>query len=117
MRTPDLAASNVEKIAGLFPHCVTEAHDADGALQRKIDWDLLRQELSSDLIQGAEERYRLDWPGKRQALYTGNMPINKTLRPCRSDSVDFDRSENLETSEQSRFASSISLWRDFEETQ
>ena len=60
-----------------------------------IDWDLLRQELSSDLIQGAEERYRLDWPGKRQALYTGNMPINKTLRPCRSDSVDFDRSENL----------------------
>ena len=95
MRTPDLAASNVEKIAGLFPHCVTEAHDADGALRRMIDWDLLRQELSSDLIQGAEERYRLDWPGKRQALYTGNMPINKTLRPCRSDSVDFDRSENL----------------------
>ena len=95
MRTPDLAASNVEKIAGLFPHCVTEAHDADGALRRMIDWDLLRQELSSDLVQGAEERYRLDWPGKRQALYTGNMPINKTLRPCRSDSVDFDRSENL----------------------
>ena len=95
MRTPDLASANVEKIAGLFPHCVTEAHGADGELQRKIDWDLLRQELSSDLIQGAEERYRLDWPGKRQALYTGNMPINKTLRPCRSDSVDFDRSENL----------------------
>ena len=95
MRTPDLASVNVEKIAGLFPHCVTEAHGADGELQRKIDWDLLRQELSSDLIQGAEERYRLDWPGKRQALYTGNMPINKTLRPCRSDSVDFDRSENL----------------------
>ena len=95
MRTPDLASANVEKIAGLFPHCVTEAHDADGALRRMIDWDLLRQELSSDLIQGAEERYRLDWPGKRQALYTGNMPINKTLRPCRSDSVDFDRSENL----------------------
>ena len=95
MRTPDLASANVEKIAGLFPHCVTEAHDADGALRRMIDWDLLRQELSSDLVQGAEERYRLDWPGKRQALYTGNMPINKTLRPCRSDSVDFDRSENL----------------------
>ena len=95
MRTPDLASVNVEKIAGLFPHCVTEAHGADGELQRKIDWDLLRQELSSDLVQGAEERYRLDWPGKRQALYTGNMPINKTLRPCRGDSVDFDRSENL----------------------
>ena len=95
MRTPDLASANVEKIAGLFPHCVTEAHDADGALRRKIDWDLLRQELSSDLVEGAEERYRLDWPGKLQALYTGNMPINKTLRPCRGDSVDFDRSENL----------------------
>ena len=95
MRTPDLAASNVEKIAEIFPHCVTEAHGADGELQRKIDWDLLRQELSSDLVEGVEERYRLDWPGKRQALYTGNMPINKTLRPCRSDSVDFDRSENL----------------------
>ena len=112
MRTPDLASANVEKIAGLFPHCVTEAHGADGELQRKIDWDLCSvvaliyqlcwlknktqpQVMSSDLIQGAEERYRLDWPGKRQALYTGNMPINKTLRPCRSDSVDFDRSENL----------------------
>ena len=95
MRTPDLASANVEKIAGLFPHCVTEAHGADGELQRKIDWDLLRQELSSDLVEGAEERYRLDWPGKLQALYTGNMPINKTLRPCRGDSVDFDRSENL----------------------
>ena len=95
MRTPDLAASNVEKIAEIFPHCVTEAHGANGELQRKIDWDLLRQELSSDLVEGVEERYRLDWPGKRQALYTGNMPINKTLRPCRGDSVDFDRSENL----------------------
>ena len=95
MCTPDLAASNVEKIAEIFPHCVTEAHGANGELQRKIDWDLLRQELSSDLVEGVEERYRLDWPGKRQALYTGNMPIDKTLRPCRSDSVDFDRSENL----------------------
>ena len=62
-----------------FLHCVTEAHGADGELQRKIDWDLLRQELSSDLVQGAEERYRLDWPGKLQAC---TRAICLLAKPC-----------------------------------
>ena len=55
----------------------------------------MRQELSGNLIKGNEERYQFTWPGKKQAILTANAPINKTLRPCREDSVDFDKTENL----------------------
>lgn len=96
MHTPDLVAENVEKIAELFPGCVTEAKDEQtGQLTRKIDFDQLRQELSDHIVEGPCERYHLDWPGKREALLAANAPIAKTLRPCREESVDFDTTKNL----------------------
>jgi len=108
LHSPDLTAGNIAKIAELFPNCVTEVHDNDprnlsssfnlhnsSFLKHAIDFDLLRQELSADLVEGPQERYRLDWPGKREALATANAPIAKTLRPCREESVDFDTTKNL----------------------
>ena len=86
---------NVSKIAALFPNCVTEAKDENGGIVHKIDFDMLRQELSSSLVEGREERYQFTWPDKRQAVLTANAPINKTLRPCREESVDFDSTQNL----------------------
>lgn len=99
MHSPDLIEANIAKLADqvakLFPHCVTEARDAKGELARRIDFDLLRQELSSSIVDGPQERYQLNWPGKREALLTANAPIAKTLRPCREESVDFDTTRNL----------------------
>lgn len=90
LQTPDLVNENFEKLADLFPNCVTES--ADGKV---IDFDLLKQELSHAVIEGNRERYRLEWPGKREAIVTANLPTTKTLRPVREDSVDFDNTENL----------------------
>lgn len=90
LHTPDFVSKNIEKLAALFPHCVTET--AEG---RKIDFDMLQQELSNDIVEGNRERYRLEWPGKREAIVTANLPSTKTLRPVREDSVDFDNTENL----------------------
>ena len=95
MHTPDLTSENVEKIAALFPNCVTEATDENGKLTRAIDFDQLRQELSGTIVEGPRERYHLDWPGKREAILAGNAPIAKTLRPCRDESVDFETTKNL----------------------
>lgn len=95
LHTPDLTAENIEKIAALFPNCITEAHDEDGTLTRSVDFDQLRQELSTSIVEGPRERYHLDWPGKREALLAANAPIAKTLRPCREESVDFDTTRNL----------------------
>lgn len=95
LHTPDLTAANVERIAALFPNCVTEAADEKGNLKRSIDFDLLKQELSADLVEGPQERYRLDWPGKREALALANTPVALTLRPCRNESVDFEDTQNL----------------------
>ncbi len=95
LHSPDLTAGNIAKIAALFPNCVTEAKGEGDSLKPAIDFDLLRQELSADLVEGPQERYRLDWPGKREALATANAPIAKTLRPCREESVDFDTTKNL----------------------
>ncbi|MDD9722347.1 site-specific DNA-methyltransferase [Sulfitobacter sp. PR48] len=95
MHSPDLTAQNVERIAALFPGCVTESRGPDGTLRRAVDFDLLRQELSDSIVDGPQERYHLDWPGKRQALITANAPIAKTLRPVRAESVEFDTTRNL----------------------
>lgn len=86
---------NISKIAALFPNCVTEAKDDNGEFVHKIDFDMLKQELSSTLVEGREERYQFTWPDKKQAILTANAPINKTLRPCREESVNFDSTENL----------------------
>jgi adenine-specific DNA-methyltransferase len=90
MQSPDRVNENFEKLAALFPHCVTES--AEG---RAIDFDLLKQELSHAVVEGAKERYRLEWPGKKEAIVTANLPTTNTLRPVREDSVDFDNTENL----------------------
>ena len=86
---------NIAKIAQLFPNCVTEAKDENGEITHKIDFDMFKQELSHSLVEGREERYQFTWPDKRQAILTANAPINKTLRPCREESVNFDETENL----------------------
>lgn len=95
MHSPDLTHQNVGKLADLFPGVVTESRDEGGNLMRAVDFDLLRQELSDHVVEGPQERYQLDWPGKRQALFAANAPIAKTLRPVREESVDFDTTKNL----------------------
>lgn len=96
LHTPNLTAENIEKLAALFPNCVTEtADEKTGQLKRAVDFDQLRQELSDHIVEGPRERYHLDWPGKREALLAANAPIAKTLRPCREESVDFDTTKNL----------------------
>ncbi len=95
LHSKDLTAENIEKLAALFPNCMTETQAEDGSVKHGIDFDLLKQELSDDLVEGPQERYRLDWPGKREALATANQPVNLTLRPNRDESVDFDNTENL----------------------
>ena len=86
---------NIAKIAQLFPNCVTEAKGENGEITKNIDFDMLKQELSHSLVEGREERYQFTWPDKKQAILTANAPINKTLRPRREESVNFDETENL----------------------
>lgn len=95
MHSPDQIASNIDKLAALFPSCLTEIKDPNGTIRRGIDFDQLRQELASSLVDGPQERYRLDWPGKREAVLAANAPIAKTLRPYRNESVNFDTTKNL----------------------
>jgi adenine-specific DNA-methyltransferase len=95
MTSPDLSAGNVAKIAELFPGVITESVDAEGNAVSAVDFDLLRQELSDHVVEGPQERYQLDWPGKRAATFAANAPIAKTLRPIRDESVDFETTQNL----------------------
>lgn len=95
MQSRDVVGGNVEKIAALFPHCVTERLNKDGQPELAIDFDKLRAELSNDALEDGEERYQFTWPDKRAASRLANEPVNLTLRPCREESVDFDTTENL----------------------
>jgi adenine-specific DNA-methyltransferase len=95
MRTPDLTDENIERLAALFPNVITEIKDDSGVTKKAVDFDLLKQVLSKDIVEGDDERYRLDWPGKKASLLKANMPITKTLRPCREESVNFDTTGNL----------------------
>jgi adenine-specific DNA-methyltransferase len=88
--TPDLAQAQIERLRELFPECVTEAENG-----LAVDFDALKQALSSQIVEGPRERYMLDWPGKRRATAIGNQPTDKTLRPVRDESVDFDTTQNL----------------------
>lgn len=94
MSSPDLTAANIEKIAEMFPNVVTEAKDEQGNLVHKVDFEKLKQELSSAVIDG-DESYGFTWVGKKQAMVEANKPTNKTLRPCLEDSVNWDKTENL----------------------
>ncbi|MBS1985962.1 MAG: site-specific DNA-methyltransferase [Bdellovibrionales bacterium] len=95
MHSPNLTQDNIARIRDLFPGCVTEAKGEDGSVKLAVDFDQLRQELAESIVEGPQERYHLNWPGKREALLTANAPIAKTLRPCREESVDFDTTKNL----------------------
>lgn len=95
MQTLDGVQDNIDKIAALFPNCITERKDAEGKVTLAIDFDKLRQELSSEIVEGREERYQFTWPDKKKAILLANSPINATLRPCREESVDFDNTQNL----------------------
>jgi adenine-specific DNA-methyltransferase len=95
MSTPDLTDKNIEQIGALFPNVITETRDENGAVKKAVDFDLLKQMLSKNLVEDDNERYRLDWPGKKASLLKANTPITKTLRPCREESVNFDITENL----------------------
>lgn len=86
MKSKDIVEDNISKIAGLFPECISEG---------KIDFDMLKQELSKDIIESGKERYQLTWVGKKEALVNANAPCNKTLRPVKEKSVDFDNTKNI----------------------
>ena len=92
--TPDLTSENIEKIAALFPNCVTEMRDAKGNLKHGINFEMLKQMLSPDVVDG-EECYEFTWVGKKASIVEANKPIRKTLRPCPEESKDWDTTENL----------------------
>lgn len=95
MMSRDVVGGNVQKIAALFPHCVTERIGKDGNPELAIDFDKLRAELSNEVLDEGEERYQFTWPDKRAASRLANTPTTQTLRPCREESVDFDNTQNL----------------------
>jgi len=95
MHSPNLTQEHIARLRELFPGCVTEGRGQDSRVKLAVDFDQLRQELSESIVEGPQERYHLNWPGKREALLGANAPIAKTLRPCREESVDFDATKNL----------------------
>ena len=95
MRSHDVIGSNTKKIAQLFPNCVTERLGKDGKPELAIDFEKLQAELSNEIIADGEERYQFTWPDKRAAIRLANTPTTMTLRPCREESVDFDKTQNL----------------------
>lgn len=94
MESPNITKQNIEKIAELFPSCITETTDNDGKLKKAINFDILRQLLSEDIIEG-KEAYEFTWVGKKAAIIEANRPIRKTLRPCPEESINWDTTENL----------------------
>ena len=95
MQTENKADTNYRKLAEMFPNAVTETIDENGNVVRAIDKDVLMQEISCKVVEENEERYQFTWPDKKKSILLANTPINKTLRPCREESVDFDNTENL----------------------
>lgn len=95
MQTANKADENFKKLAAMFPNAVTETIDENGEVVRAIDKDVLMQEINTKVVDGNEERYQFTWPDKKKSVLLANAPINKTLRPCREESVDFDNTENL----------------------
>ena len=94
MESIDMTAQNIEKIGALFPNCITETKGADGKPKKAINFELLRQMLSGDVVEG-DEAYEFTWVGKKAAIVEANKPIRKTLRPCKEESVNWDSTENL----------------------
>lgn len=92
--SPDMTAQNIDRVAALFPNCVTEMPDENGKIKRAINFELLKQMLSPDVVDG-DEAYEFTWVGKKAAIVEANKPIRKTLRPCMAESKDWDTTENL----------------------
>ena len=95
MHSVNKVDENIEKIGKLFPNCITERKNDKGEVEYAVDFDMLKQELSTVVVEGNEERYQFTWPDKKKSILLANAPIAKTLRPCREESVDFDNTENL----------------------
>lgn len=95
MQSHDVIGSNIQKIAQLFPNCMTERLGKDGKPELAIDFEKLQAELSNDILSEGEERYLFTWPDKRAAVRLANTPTTMTLRPCREESVAFDNTQNL----------------------
>jgi len=95
METPDMAAENVERIAALFPSAVTEMRGEDGSIKKGVNFEMLKQLLSPDVVEEGDERYEFTWVGKKQAIAEAARPTNKTLRPVKEDSRNWDTTENL----------------------
>lgn len=94
METPDLTAQNIDKLAALFPGCVTEGPDGKGGVKKAVNFELLRQMLSGEVLEG-DECYEFTWVGKKASIVEANKPIRKTLRPCPEESKNWDTTENL----------------------
>ena len=94
-QTADKRNHNIDQIAQLFPQVICEKEDADGNTIKAIDFELFKQQFSADIVEGSDERYRLDWPGKRASILKANTPITITLKPDRNSSVNFDTTENV----------------------
>ena len=92
--TPDMTQKNIDKIEQLFPNCITEAKDENGHLKKAVNFEMLKQLLSPELLEG-DEAYEFTWVGKKAAIVEANKPIRKTLRPCKEESVNWDTTENL----------------------
>ena len=94
MESVDMTAQNIEKIGALFPNCITETVDENGNPKKAINFEILKQMLSGDVLDG-DEAYEFTWVGKKESILEANKPIRKTLRPCKEKSVDWDATENL----------------------
>lgn len=94
MESVDMTAQNIEKIGELFPNCITETVDKNGELKKAVNFEVLKQVLSAEILEG-DEAYEFTWVGKKAAIVEANKPIRKTLRPCKEESVDWDNTENL----------------------
>lgn len=94
MESVDMITKNIEKIGALFPNCITETKGENGKLKKAINFELLKQMLSEDVLDG-DEAYEFTWVGKKSAIVEANKPIRKTLRPCKEESVNWDTTENL----------------------
>ncbi len=95
METSDMAAENIEKIGALFPSAVTEMRGEDGSIKKGVNFEMLKQLLSPDVVEEGDERYEFTWVGKKQAIAEAARPTTKTLRPVKEDSRNWDATENL----------------------
>ena len=94
MESVDMTAKNIDKIGDMFPNCITETVDESGRPKKAINFEILKQMLSDDVLE-SDEAYEFTWVGKKAAIVEANKPIRKTLRPCPEESVNWDTTENL----------------------